>query len=294
MEALAWSLSARSRRPAYANCSFGYISHAYVQYSYGHGFYIRNAENRIEERFAYRCGTATDLASGFCVEGSHMWVTNCISGGVDHQITACEGQDAANAAFSITSAHSTFNISCDISGGTHIVVRESDNVINANTGDGASHGATPTLVNIWSASMRRNRIKTNFNNPVSNGGSDNGVTAGIAGGGALTAYNEIITGSPQALWTATYAATLTLARSGKAWTSRSPGTRPSPTPPPTARDTAWSPASHLPRRQPGVGNRPGKRLPRGICSQRGARQGQPLDLPVRKSQMGPGRGYVAY
>ena len=65
---------------AYANCAYGFAYRVYVQYAWSHGFWIDHVENRTEECFTYRCGTATNLASGFLFAGSDQWIINCTNG----------------------------------------------------------------------------------------------------------------------------------------------------------------------------------------------------------------------
>lgn len=243
----------------YANCAFGWALRVRVQYTWGHGIWSSHVENRTEQCFSYRCGTAA-THNGMKFDGSDQWILNCTNGesfgdgialtGGSHRmigskswwsgyqnnnrsagtvktgnkvndsnnftisarnqlVSACEAQDASAAGWLISCTHSQIDGTADISGSTHVILRDAkDCQIRMNIGDGSNHGTTPSLINIWNTNTQRNHVTLNYSN-VTTDGANNGTIGGVAGGGAASGWNTILVGPQNVTSAVTYAATIT-------------------------------------------------------------------------------------
>lgn len=124
--------------------------------------------------------------------------------GRNHRFIDCEAQDAPAEGFIIRTKNSQFTIHSDANDGAHIRLQGAQgNDIRLLCGDGTSHGTTAdAVVNVWDTATIQNIVRATFD-------TYGNMTAQAIQGGGISDNNDFIIGTPDALYTSVYAATIT-------------------------------------------------------------------------------------
>lgn len=177
------------------------------------GFNVLGGSHHISDCKSWWSGyyqmDRTKLASKGGVAKDNLNYCNWNIQSPNNMIVNCDGQDARGASWVVRGNNNQLTIQSDCAEGPALtLIGARQNRIHLALGDGTSHGtSSPAVVHLWGNGETGNYIRAGWTTSMHNGTP---YQAGALGGSIGQAkYNDIEIGTPRAMVTTPYAATIT-------------------------------------------------------------------------------------